>query len=104
MTWGSPCQRGGRPLRCRPPLSRRGRAANLSAAHNHNGPEHANMPDSSTPLLWPELGEVYRALTPWAWAGFRAVVGLALVPHGLRLFYGFFKGTGSRLSNFSQLR
>lgn len=62
------------------------------------------MPDFSTPLLWPELGEVYRGLTPWAWAVLRAVVGLALVPHGLRLFYGCFKGTGSKLSNFTQLR
>ena len=61
------------------------------------------MLDSTTPLLWPELGEVYRMLMPWGWAVLRALVGLALVPHGLRLFYGFFKGTGSKLSSFSQL-
>jgi putative oxidoreductase len=61
------------------------------------------MLDTTTPLLWPELGEVYQRLLPWGWTILRAVVGLALVPHGLRLFYGFFKGTGSRLSNFTEL-
>jgi len=61
------------------------------------------MQAASTPLLWPELGESYRTLMPWGWTILRALVGLALLPHGLRLFYGFFKGTGSKLANFSQL-
>lgn len=33
-------------------------------------------------------------LVPWAEALLRAVVGLALVPHGLRMTFGFFPNTG----------
>ncbi len=33
-------------------------------------------------------------LAPWAEALLRAVVGLALVPHGLRMTFGFFPHTG----------
>ena len=38
----------------------------------------------ATPLIFPQLGPVYQALFPWAEALLRAVVGLTLVPHGLR--------------------
>jgi len=40
------------------------------------------MPD--TPLIIPQLGDLYRAASPLAEALLRVVVGLALVPHGLR--------------------
>jgi putative oxidoreductase len=35
-----------------------------------------------------------QALLPWAEALLRAAVGLALVPHGLRVTFGFFPNTG----------
>src|SRR5215210_8605109 len=56
----------------------------------------------STALTIPELGALYRALEPWAEALLRAAVGLALVPHGLRLFFGFFPGTGVNIGSFAR--
>src|SRR5690349_14328615 len=56
----------------------------------------------SSTLLIPELGALYRALEPWAEALLRAAVGLALVPHGLRLFFGFFPGTGVNIGSFAR--
>jgi putative oxidoreductase len=47
-----------------------------------------------TPLIVPGLAGLYDALAPWAEALLRAVVGLALVPHGLRMAFGFFPKTG----------
>jgi hypothetical protein len=38
----------------------------------------------ATPLIFPDLGPFYQALAPWSEALLRAVVGLALVAHGLR--------------------
>ena len=38
----------------------------------------------ATPLIFPDLGPLYQALAPWSEVLLRAVVGLALVPHGLR--------------------
>jgi putative oxidoreductase len=61
------------------------------------------MPSSATPLLWPELGPFYRAGLDWAWMLLRLGVGLALVPHGLRLFYGWFRNSGSKLASFTEL-
>jgi putative oxidoreductase len=51
-------------------------------------------------LIIPELGTLYHALEPCAEALLRAAVGLALVPHGLRLFFGFFPGTGVNIGSF----
>ncbi len=53
------------------------------------------------PLVIPQLGPLYAVLAPVAEAVLRAAVGLALVPHGLRLFYGFFPGTGVNLGSFA---
>lgn len=50
----------------------------------------------ATPLIFPQLGPVYQALAPWAEASLRAVVGLTLVPHGLRTAFGMFPSTGAQ--------
>jgi putative oxidoreductase len=49
---------------------------------------------TSTPLIAPALGAVYQALAPWVEALLRVIVGLAMVPHGLRMSFGVFKNTG----------
>ena len=49
---------------------------------------------NQTPLLVPALGAVYAALTPWVEALLRFAVGIAMLPHGLRMSLGYFKGTG----------
>ncbi len=54
---------------------------------------------TNTPLIVPALGDVYQALAPWVEALLRVVVGLALVPHGLRMCLGYFKGTGGPISS-----
>jgi putative oxidoreductase len=58
---------------------------------------------NSTPLVFPQLGPLYQMLFPWAEALLRAVVGLALVPHGLRNTFGMFASTGVRSRNLSEL-
>ena len=50
------------------------------------------MPDA--PLIFPALAPLYLALAPWVEALLRFVVGAAMVPHGLRMCLGRFKGTG----------
>ena len=57
----------------------------------------------ATPLIFPQLGPVYQALFPWVEALLRAVVGLALVPHGLRNTFGMFPGTGVQAHNLTEL-
>ena len=47
------------------------------------------MPDQPA-LLFPQLAALYGAAAPWAEALLRAVTGLALVPHGLRMTLGWF--------------
>jgi putative oxidoreductase len=49
------------------------------------------------------LGQVHETLAPWTEALLRAVVGLALVPHGLRNTFGFFPDTGVRAHNIAEL-
>jgi putative oxidoreductase len=61
------------------------------------------MFDSSTPLIIPELGSIYRTLAPWTEALLRVAVGLALVPHGLRMTFGLFPNTGLKVRNVSML-
>src|SRR5437667_6198965 len=56
-----------------------------------------------TPLLFPSLGSLYQMLAPWAEAGLRVTVGLALVPHGLRNTFGMFATTGVRAHNLAEL-
>jgi putative oxidoreductase len=57
----------------------------------------------STQLIFPQLAPVYQTLFPWAEALLRAVVGLALVPHGLRNTFGLFPGTGVQAHNLTAL-
>jgi putative oxidoreductase len=54
---------------------------------------------SQTPLIVPALGVVYETLGPWVEALLRFVVGMAMVPHGLRMCLGYFKGTGGPVSS-----
>jgi putative oxidoreductase len=61
------------------------------------------MTDPSSTLIWPSLGELYQALAPWSEAALRAMVGLALVPHGLRMTFGFFPNTGLPVRNLTML-
>ncbi len=61
------------------------------------------MLDISTPLVFPQLQGLYATLAPWTEALFRAAVGLALVPHGLRMTFGFFPSTGSDVRNLTML-
>jgi len=56
----------------------------------------------ATPLIVPQLGPVYHAVLPWAEALLRAVVGLSLVPHGLRSAFGMFPSTGAQSLNMTQ--
>ncbi len=57
----------------------------------------------STPLIFPALGPLYQSLAPWAETLLRAVVGLALVPHGLRMAFGFFPGTGGPIRDLAMM-
>ena len=50
-----------------------------------------------------DLNAVLAALEPWAEALLRAVIGFALVPHGLRMTFGFFPQTGLPISSLSML-
>jgi putative oxidoreductase len=63
----------------------------------------AFLGDPLTPLIFPQLGNLYETLFPWAEAALRAVVGLALVPHGLRNTFGMFPSTGVRAHNLTEL-
>jgi putative oxidoreductase len=54
-------------------------------------------------LLISSLGPLYQALAPWAEAVLRAIVGLALVPHGLRMAFGFFPGTGGPIRDLKMM-
>src|SRR5262245_65496814 len=55
-----------------------------------------------TPLIFLQLGPVYQALFPWAEALLRAVVGLTLVPHGLRSTFGMFPSSGAQSLNLTE--
>jgi putative oxidoreductase len=51
----------------------------------------------------PQLGALYQTLTPVTEALLRVIVGLALVPHGLRMTFGFFSTTGQPLRNIKMI-
>jgi hypothetical protein len=51
------------------------------------------MPDP-TPLIAPGVANGYSALAPVAETLLRVIIGFALVPHGLRMTFGWFSGTG----------
>src|SRR5258707_4331802 len=61
------------------------------------------MPDPTTPLIMPGLANVYLALASIAEALLRVIVGLALVPHGLRMTFGCFSGTGLKVDSLKSL-
>ena len=52
-----------------------------------------------TAPVFPALAPFYAALLPWAEALLRAWCGLALLPHGVRAFFGWFPNSGSRILN-----
>ena len=54
---------------------------------------------TETPLIVPALGPLYQTLAPWVEALLRFLVGMALVPHGMRMCLGYFKGTGIPISS-----
>ena len=56
-----------------------------------------------TALIFPHLGQLYQALAPWTEALLRVVVGLALVPHGLRNTLGLWPNSGVRSHNVTEL-
>jgi len=60
------------------------------------------MPES-IPLTLPQLAGLYQAPGPLTEALLRIAVGLALVPHGLRMTFGFFPTTGQPLRNLGML-
>lgn len=49
------------------------------------------------------MDAIDQAFAPWAEMLLRAVVGLALVPHGLRVTFGLFPNTGQPVRNLSML-
>lgn len=49
------------------------------------------------------MSSLYQTLTPFAYALLRIVVGLALVPHGLRNTFGLFPNTGAAALNLKEL-
>ncbi len=57
----------------------------------------------ATLLVFPQLGPLYQSLAPWAEALLRVVVGLALVPHGLRNTFGMFPSTGVQSHDLTEL-
>ena len=60
------------------------------------------MPDP-TPLIAPGLANAYAALAPVAEALLRVIVGFALVPHGLRMTFGWFADTGLKVNSLKAL-
>ncbi|MFY9838094.1 MAG: DoxX family protein [Xanthobacteraceae bacterium] len=58
--------------------------------------------DDATKLIFPQVGPIYQALFPWAEMSLRVVVGLTLVPHGLRTAFGLFPSTGSQSHNLTE--
>jgi putative oxidoreductase len=61
------------------------------------------MFDQATPLIVPGLAGLYTALAPLTEVLLRVVVGLTLVPHGLRMTFGWFAGTGLGVTNLEAL-
>ena len=53
--------------------------------------------------MFPQLGGLYEAFGPLVEMFLRVAIGLALVPHGLRMTFGFFPNTGQPLRNIGML-
>jgi len=58
---------------------------------------------AETPPLVPAFAALYAELAPFAEALLRVVVGLALVPHGLRMTFGLFGDTGIKVRSLDML-
>ena len=78
----SPASRGG------------GRSVESPARFSHNSCPFRQRHDRTRRSSFPALGAVYAALAPWVEALLRFAVGAAMMPHGLRMSLGYFKGTG----------
>ena len=61
------------------------------------------MPEQAAVLIVPGLADLYTAFAPIAEALLRVIVGLALVPHGLRMTFGWFAGTGLKVTSVAML-
>jgi putative oxidoreductase len=61
------------------------------------------MLDPSPTLVFPELRTVYAALVPVVETAMRVAVGLCLIPHGLRMGFGYFPNTGGPVLHWRQL-
>ena len=61
------------------------------------------MADPATPYFIASLASLYADFAPIAEVLLRAVTGLALVPHGLRMTFGFFPGTGLKVASLKML-
>ena len=61
------------------------------------------MLDPSTPLLFPSLHSVYAALAPLAETALRVAVGFCLIPHGLRMGFGYFPNSGGPVKSWREL-
>jgi putative oxidoreductase len=59
--------------------------------------------DPSPHFVFPELRTVYAALAPIAEAALRIAVGACLVPHGLRMGFGFFPNSAGPVRGWRQL-
>jgi hypothetical protein len=57
----------------------------------------------SSSLIVPELAQLYETLAPFSEALLRIAVGLALVPHGLRMTFGLFPDTGLPVRSLTML-
>jgi putative oxidoreductase len=54
-------------------------------------------------LIFPQVAQLYQTLAPISEALLRVVAGLWMVPHGLRMTFGFFPGTGLPQRNVHML-
>jgi putative oxidoreductase len=61
------------------------------------------MFDPSPTLVIPELRGIYAALAPWVELAMRVAVGFCLIPHGLRMGFGYFPNTGGPVLSWRQL-
>ena len=61
------------------------------------------MTEPPLPLMFSQFGGLYQTIGLLAEAVLRVSVGLALVPHGLRMTFGFFPNTGQPLRNVRML-
>jgi len=61
------------------------------------------VPADAPALIFPALGSFYAVAGPLAEALLRVAVGLALVPHGLRMFFGLFPTTGLPVRSMAML-